>query len=106
MKKVILLILALIAGCIIFMFVYNQRQNAQLVQKLNELPDDVVSDIQDTREALSDNTIDDEDETVEEISQGMAKMKDDYKNETGDDMPEDVEEAIEEGLVTEVVEKE
>lgn len=106
MKKVILLLLALIVGCVIFLFVYNQRQNAQLVQKLNELPEPVIADIEDTRYALSDNAPDDEDETVEEINEGMSKIKNDYMKETGEELPDDVQEAIEDDLVTEVTEKE
>lgn len=103
MKKIVLLILALIAGCILFMFVYNQRKNAELAQKLDNLPEEVINDIQATRQDLSDDM--DEDELLEDLDRGMEKIKTDYQRETDEDMPEDVKEAIETGLVTEAVEE-
>ncbi len=103
MKKIVLLILALIAGCILFMFVYNQRRNAELAQKLDNLPEEVINDIQVTRQDLSDDM--DEDELLEDLDRGMEKIKTDYQRETDENMPEDVEEAIEAGLVTEAVEE-
>ena len=103
MKKIVLLILALIAGCIIFMFVYNQRKNAELAQKLDTLSEEVINDIQETRQELSDDM--DEDEMLEDLEQGMEKIKNDYQKDTDEEMPEDVQEAIEAGLVTEAVEE-
>jgi hypothetical protein len=104
MKKIVLLVLALIAGCIIFMFVYNQRQNAELAQKLGTLPEEVINDIEETREDLSDEA--DENGIINDLDKGMTKIKDDYQKSMGEEMPEDVEDAIGEGLVTEAIEKE
>ena len=103
MKKIVLLILALIAGCILFMFVYNQRKNAELAQKLDNLPEEVINDIQETREDLSDDM--DDDELLEDLDRGMEKIKNAYEENTNEEMPEDVQEAIETGLVAEAIEE-
>lgn len=103
MKKILLLILALIAGCIIFMFVYNQRKNAELAQKLDNLSEEVIDEIQEAREDLSDEV--DEEGILEDLDEGMQKIKNAYQKNTAQEMPEDVEEAIAAGLITEAIEE-
>jgi flagellar basal body-associated protein FliL len=98
MKRMVLLILALVAGCAILMMVYKQRQNAAVTEQIAELPEDVIEDIDRAQEDISNATEDDQSEVIE---RNMEMIANDYERDTDETMSDDLKDAIQDNLAQE-----
>jgi predicted PurR-regulated permease PerM len=96
MKKMVLLILALVVGCVIFMMVYKQRQNAFVSEQIAELPDDVIEDINQVRQDIENMPAE---EQPDLIAREMEMIENDYQRDTDQEMPEEVKETIQNDLM-------